>query len=359
MGAHLLEPLGKVEGLRIIHVANFSIRAKGAFVHNVDRKLTQGLIRNGHQVVAFCERDIPRQFGLGHRKIGARLANKALLNVARIVQPDLVLLGHSSAIRVPTIRRLREAVPDVRIAHWNVDPLFESANVRRIDELAEVVDGVFVTTAGPELEAFARPGTIVAYLPNPCDDSVERGRNFERSDLPLDLIFAPGNAADRRFHVGKYLNVGNFLHEIEERCAGIDCAFVGVNTPAPLLGAAYQSFLESSRMGLNISKRNDFYLYSSDRLAHIMGNGLLAFIDEGTGFRDLFDDDCLVFYRSEDELLDKIDFFHENDQERRRIAARGWARYHEVFNERNIAAYIVDVVYGAFDPASVLWPSIV
>lgn len=358
-GARQPEPPGKVTGLRILHVANFSIRAKGAFVHNVDRKLTQGLIRNGHQVIGFCERDVPRQFGLGHRKIGARLASKALLEMVRDVQPDFILLGHASAIGAATVRRLREAVPDVRIAHWNVDPLYQSDNVRRINELAEVVDAIFVTTAGAELKALARPGTSFGYLPNPCDDSVERGRSFERSDLPVDLFYASGNAADRRFHAGKYVTSGDLLCAIEEKCAGINCAFVGVNSPAPLLGGAYQHMLESARMGLNISQRNDFYLCTSDRLAHIMGNGLLAFIDEATGFRDVFDDDCLVFYRSEDELLDKIEFFHGNDQERRRIAARGWARYHELFNERNIAAYIVDAAYGAFDPASVRWPSIV
>lgn len=359
LSAPLLESLGKVKEQRILHVANFSIRGKGAFVHNVDRKLTQGLIRNGHQVVGFCERDVPRQFGLGHRKIGARWANKALLDVAQNVQPDLILLGHAAAIKVATIRRLREALPDVRIVHWNVDPLYQSDNVRRINDLADVVDAVLVTTAGSELKALARPGTSFAYLPNPCDASVERGRSFERSDLPVDLFYASGNTADRRFHVGKYLRVGDLLGGIEERCAGINCVFAGVNTPGPLLGGAYQSMLESARMGLNISQRNDHYLCSSDRLAHIMGNGLLAFIDEGTGFRDVFDDDCMVFYGSEDELLDKIAFFHGNDPERRRIAARGWARYHELFNERNIAAYIVDVAYGAFDPASVSWPSIV
>ena len=35
---------------RVLHVANFSLHAKGAFQHSVSIKLSNGLIRNGHSV---------------------------------------------------------------------------------------------------------------------------------------------------------------------------------------------------------------------------------------------------------------------------------------------------------------------
>jgi hypothetical protein len=38
---------------RILHVGNFSLKAKGAFQHSVEHKVSNGLIRNGHQVVNF------------------------------------------------------------------------------------------------------------------------------------------------------------------------------------------------------------------------------------------------------------------------------------------------------------------
>ena len=41
----------------VVHAANFGLRPKGAFQNNVERKLTNGLIRNGHQVLNFSDRD--------------------------------------------------------------------------------------------------------------------------------------------------------------------------------------------------------------------------------------------------------------------------------------------------------------
>ena len=45
---------------RIIHVGAFSLRAKGAFQHSVEHKLSNGLTRLGHQVVNFSDRQAAR-----------------------------------------------------------------------------------------------------------------------------------------------------------------------------------------------------------------------------------------------------------------------------------------------------------
>ena len=45
---------------RIVHASNFGRKAKGAFQHGVEHKITNGLIRNGHAVSNFSDRDVAR-----------------------------------------------------------------------------------------------------------------------------------------------------------------------------------------------------------------------------------------------------------------------------------------------------------
>ena len=59
-------------------------------------------------------------------------------------------------------------------------------------------------------------------------------------------------------------------------------------------------------MGLNLSRGEPIKYYSSDRITQIIGNGLVTLIDEKTGYRDFFDDNEMVFYKSLDDLAEKI-----------------------------------------------------
>jgi hypothetical protein len=127
---------------------------------------------------------------------------------------------------------------------------------------------------------------------------------------------------------------------------------------AGLVGGAYQRALESARMGLNISKRNDLYLYSSDRLAQLMGNGLLTFIDRATGYADLLPEDGAAFHSDVEELVDKLRFFLNEDASRRAVARRGAEAYRAVFNERTVANYIVDVLFDRLDGSRYSWPGL-
>ena len=59
-------------------------------------------------------------------------------------------------------------------------------------------------------------------------------------------------------------------------------------------------------MALNLSRGDPIKYYSSDRIAQIVGNGLLNLIDEKTLYRDFFSDKEMVFYKNIDDLADKI-----------------------------------------------------
>ena len=112
-------------------------------------------------------------------------------------------------------------------------------------------------------------------------------------------------------------------------------------------------------MGLNLSHTNDVYLYSSDRLAHFMGNGLLTFVDKRTGYADLFNEMEMVFYEEPAELYEKIAFYQKHDTTRQQISQAGYEKYTALFNEKRIGQYISDVLFDTFTPADYPFPTLI
>jgi glycosyltransferase involved in cell wall biosynthesis len=98
------------------------------------------------------------------------------------------------------------------------------------------------------------------------------------------------------------------------------------------------------------------FLYSSNRMSLLVGNGLLTFIDRHTGFDTIFADDELPFYNDEDELVEKIRFYKNNDAERRKLAERGWRRIHQAFDTELVGQYIVDLSFGDKPSRDYAWP---
>ena len=261
---------------RIVHVTNFGRKPKGAFQHSVEYKISNGLIRNGHYVSNFSDRDAARSRSwLSPRKSGIASANKALREFCYNVQPDLLLLGHADVIKPKTLVAIRQDVPSLKILQWNVDPAFEPDNIRRISSKLEVVDATLVSTAGDALAPLTKTGKgAIGFLPNPVDFSIETGRNDEKQDLPYDLFYPCGNPTATRYTCGENWLPDHFIQRIQNVVPEFVAFYRGVKNAPIWQGRPIGKALESAAIGLNLSRRNDFLLYSSDRLAHMCGNGM-------------------------------------------------------------------------------------
>ena len=344
----------------VVHVANFGNRPKWAFQNNVERKLSNGLIRNGHQVLNFSDRDAAMAGSLlgPHRFGGRRYANDSLRDLCIAVRPAVLVLGQTDVIRPETVADIRAELPSVRVLQWSVDALFEPGNIERLERNLPVVDASLVSTAGADLAPLARPGKRLGFLPNPVDFSIERGENHLRTDLPFDLFYACGNPTDLRDVGGRAWNMDDFMRELLAALPGVRAKFAGLMGQKGLGGSAYQDALESAAIGLNISRKSHQLLYSSDRLAHLAGNGLAVMIERTTGYDSLFSDDEMVFFSSFDDIVVAIDRLAKDPARRMAVATAGRARYHELFNEQRVAAYLLDMAFDRLDPAAWPWPTL-
>ena len=345
---------------KIIHVANFSPKTKGSsFFHAPAVKLTNGLIRNGHAVVTFSDRDVARASSLlGHRKFGIRGANDKLRDLCREVQPHLLLLGHADVIRPDNIADIRRELPAIRVLQWNVDAGFEPDNIRRISSKLEVVDATLVTTAGKALQPLWRKDKLLGFMPNAVDYSIESGRAHEHADLPYDLLYGFGNPWLARFVAGKDYPMENLLQIIEQGVPGLRLRIAGMRGFPYLRSAAYEEALATSACGISIGRRNDVYLYASDRLAHMCGNGMAILIDRATGYGDFFSDKEFSFFATAGELIENLRKLIADKPYRQALAAAGRARYHALFNEQIVARYIMEVAFGTLRESDYIWPTL-
>lgn len=354
---------------RILHVSNFTHqKLKGCVCNSMQIKISNGLIRNGYAVFNYSDRDMCRMFSLtGHmNKVGHMRTNKHFLKYATDLKPDAIIIGHADVIKTETLLELKQKFPDLRILEWNFDgigagsnPTFEvecQFNVRKLLEKLPAVDVLLATTAEKSyFKPFLGYGKTVGFLPNIVDTSLETARNCDKSDLTYDLIF-PCRPKRPRHFCGNVLKVEQIVSDLNQ-IPNLKTVFPGFSTPL-LEAAAYQNMIEQAAMGINLSHTNDVYLYSSDRLAHFMGNGLLTFVDKRTGYGDLFSDKEMIFYEQPDELYEKISFYRQNVAERQRIARAGRERYIHLFNEVKIGKYIADLLFNQIMPDAYEFPTL-
>ena len=98
-------------------------------------------------------------------------------------------------------------------------------------------------------------------------------------------------------------------------------------------------------MGLNLSRGKPIKYYSSDRIAQLLGNGLLTFIDAKTQFNNFFNKDEVIFYNNLLDLSEKLNYYKENDELRRKIAKKGREKYFALFESQIICDHILSKIF--------------
>ncbi len=342
-------------GKRVLLVGDFSRSSFGAYFYNTNFILHAGLIRAGCHVLPFSDRDVAREASVLRRKtLGRAAMSRALVKVAGTYRPDLVLFGHADMCGADTFAAIRMAAPGVRIAQFNVDALFRSRTMARFRDRALHMDVSFITTAAPQrLRSLGAPAGTIAYFPNPVDASlaVSDLSQQSRADISFDGIFL-GTGIERRPE-----QISGLMDHLPESFR----FFVGggiAGTPR-LTGASFLEMLSSGAMSPNLPLDDTVtvdFLYSSDRIAHLLGHGIVAFCQSEAGLETLYEDG-IVTYTNIADLAAKMAALAQDDTRRRKIAATGRRIASERTGAEQVARYMLDMVLGDGPAIDYGWPS--
>ena len=163
----------------------------------------------------------------------------------------------------------------------------------------------------------------------------------------MDLFYAMSHGVNRAtLKKGKIDDRINFLNKLTTKLQGVNCDFYGFQNKEPIWGNNFYQALVNSKMGLNLSRGLPTKYYSSNRIASLIGNGLLTFIDKKTQIHDFFNKNEIIIYENIEDLSQKIRFYKNNSRIRKKIAANGKKKYFKLFNELKITKYIVDISLG-------------
>ncbi len=347
--------------LRIMHITNFADRHNGRlYFVSIGQKLSRGFVRSGHSVLNFSDRDMIR-IGRGVFDIfGRRSLNKKIISSVKNYNPDLMLIGHADLIDASTLEEAKTYNKNLKIAQWFEDPLINSGpdyneNTKKVLDKLDFIDNTFVTTS-PDVLDFDLNGSNFHYMPIPVDDSVERLKVFEMPNSIFDIFFAMSHGVNRGvLKRGKKDGREDFLETLMANNPTIKFDVYGLNGRQPIWADSFFNVISKSKMALNLSRGVPKKYYSSNRIASLLGNGLLTFIDEKTKFDHFFNANELVFYKNIDDLSEKMQKLSLDDRLRKKIAKRGWLKYHKFFNSQIVSDYMINKVFNPNRNNKTLW----
>jgi glycosyltransferase involved in cell wall biosynthesis len=338
--------------LRIVNLYNIGQKLNHRLYNiSIGKKFTNGLIRNGHDVLEISDRDYLKQ----NRSISFinthSIFQDYLIQTFKNYNPDLFLFGHTTNIDLKTLDLLKSSNKNLTVSQWNEDPVMPSLdyskkNIDNIKMYSDHVDHNFITTDPSILYKQKTKINNLHFFFVPVDKNIECFDVY-KTNPAMDLFYAMSHGVNRAtLKKGKTDDRIIFLNKLTENLKGVNLDFYGFKNKEPIWGNNFYQALINSKMGLNLSRGLPTKYYSSNRIASLIGNGLLTFIDKKTKLEDFFSSKEIVLYENLNDLIHKIRYYKKNDKVRNQIAKNGKKKYFKLFNELRITRYIVDKSMG-------------
>ena len=338
--------------LRIVNIYNLGQKLNHRLYNiSLGKKFTNGFIRNNHDVLEISDRDFIKQNRGFSLKTSENKFQEYLVETFKNYNPDFLFFGHTKNIKISTLDEFKSMNNNLIISQWNEDPIMPSleyskTNINNISNYGKHVDHNFITTHPSVFTKQIKDLNNISFLFVPVDQNIEC-YNVTNLKPRKDLFYAMSHGVNRAsLKKGKSDNRINFLNKLITKSLNINFDFYGFENKEPIWGNDFYQALINSKMGLNLSRGLPTKHYSSNRIASLMGNGLLTFIDHKTEMNDFFKSNEIVTYHSIEDLSQKIIFYKKNDKLRKKIANNGRIKYFKLFNELRTTKYILDRSFG-------------
>ena len=341
--------INKNSKIKVLHVFNRAEKIGGRiYFISTGKKIENGLIRLGHDVEGISDRDILSY----NRKINARQTlNRIFLEKSLYYRPDLILLGHVNTIDDETFSKIKSVNKNTIFSQWYEDnltingPDFEK-NYLNLKTNFKYLDNFFISTH-PDDVSYKSKSIKYHFLPTPVDKNIEKLNIYNQNNFTHDVFFAMSHGVNRgTIKSGKTDERETFIKQLIELNKNIKFDIYGFNDRNPVWSESFYSAISRSSMAVNLNRGKPKRYSSSNRIGSLIGNGLLTFIDYKKKFNHFFTNKEIVFYHNKNDLSEKINFYKRNDKLKRVVARNGQKKYFKLFNEMEVAKYIVNESMG-------------
>ena len=332
--------------LKLLHICDAHMRHNARLFYSTGRKLNNGFIRNEVNCLNLSDRDVTKLNKSILDIFGKMALLKSIQESIINFKPDIILIGHVDKLEYLDFIYLKEKNPNIIFAQWFLDPLIKDGgpdfkkNKNRFLSKYQICDFNFITTCPSKLDFVDEKKTF--FIPNPIDPTIEYLNIFQNNHFEKDLFIAISHGQHRGILKNGY--VDDRVEIIEKIDKKINLNIFGAFNNYPIWGAQFFEQLNKCKMGLNISRGKPIKYYSSDRIASLLGNGILTFIHAEYDYQDFLSSDEMIFYENIEDLNEKLLFYKKNDEQRIQISKKGKIKSTEIFNNKIVSEFILSKI---------------
>ena len=113
--------------------------------------------------------------------------------------------------------------------------------------------------------------------------------------------------------------------------------------------------IKLSKTALNLSRGGPNKYASSNRIALLMGNGIMPFIHEDVRFQDFFDYDEIITYKNSYDLLVKLDKIKNDEQKIKKRSVKAKKSYFNYFENTIVTDFIIHKIFNSKSKYKYIW----
>lgn len=327
---------------KIVHCGIFNEKDNGNFFYGLERKISHGLIQNGHFVYDFSYRDIERNSRfLGIKDSGLKKMNQKLIEICKNIDADILFLAKAEKIEKETLITIKRILPKIKIVQWYVDHLQEKDSF--FDKL-DCMD-VFYYANAKELQNLSKKyqNTIFSFFPNISDPSFDKKLELEKIN---DVIYiARDYNEDVRTKFAVLLKDFCDKENIKLK------VYASLGNPA-IFGNDFHKAIAQTKIAINFNRDDNLnevnqekILGASDRMAQFLGSGICTFSPRIKGFEKLYKDkEEIVYFDTPNDCFEKLKYYLK-DKNYESIAKKGQEKTYEIANAKRVTQFMIEVLF--------------
>ena len=344
------------KNFKILHISNFGLRNNHRLFNlSISKKISSGFIRNGHDVIDFSYRDIFNRLNV----YGLKTINEKIYDISLNYRPDFIVLGHNNVLSRENILKLKKTI-NPKISIWYEDHLAKTGpdyvkNITLLEKNHDLIDKYFVTTHTKYINSIIQKNKI-NFIPIPADENIENLHIYKSNRRYKDLFFALSHGVNfGKLKKNNYDERESFLRELIS--INNKCTFniLGIANEEPKWNYDFYDELSKCKMALNLSRGKPIKYTSSNRIASLVANGILTFIDKDTRFYDFFDENEMKFYKNPQDLLNQIENLKGDTKKINSISKNGKVKYLSIFNSKLVSEYILNKTFNIKTDSKFVW----